>query len=117
MPIGSLNRSLPSRKNVRFSAKNSSFADRLTLDGSASTWPKSGLSVADSVNAGPRPYLRSSPTLRRQPNCLLSGSPASTGMRWNPPVTLGVRLVSVLADDLQHAGQAAYVKGLIERTG
>ena len=36
--------------------------------------------------------------------------------RWNPPVTLGVRLVSVLADDLQHAGQAAYVKGLIERT-
>ena len=37
--------------------------------------------------------------------------------RWNPPVTLGVRLVSVLADDLQHAGQAAYVKGLIERTG
>ena len=37
--------------------------------------------------------------------------------RWNPPVTLGVRLVSVLADDLRHAGQAAYVKGLIERKG
>ena len=37
--------------------------------------------------------------------------------RWNPPVTLGVRLVSVLADDLKHAGQAAYVKGLIERPG
>jgi uncharacterized damage-inducible protein DinB len=33
--------------------------------------------------------------------------------RWDPPVTLGVRLVSVLADDLQHAGQAAYVRGLI----
>ena len=32
--------------------------------------------------------------------------------RWDPPVTMGVRLVSVLADDLQHAGQAAYVKGL-----
>lgn len=32
--------------------------------------------------------------------------------RWDPPVTLGVRLVSVLADDLQHAGQAAYVRGL-----
>jgi len=32
--------------------------------------------------------------------------------RWNPPVTLGVRLVSVLSDDLQHAGQAAYVRGL-----
>ncbi|MFJ3879071.1 DUF664 domain-containing protein [Streptomyces sp. NPDC090077] len=36
--------------------------------------------------------------------------------RWDPPVTLGVRLVSVLADDLQHAGQAAYVRGVLERT-
>jgi len=35
--------------------------------------------------------------------------------RWDPPVTMVVRLVSVLADDLQHAGQAAYVKGMIER--
>lgn len=34
--------------------------------------------------------------------------------RWDPPVTLGVRLVSVVADDLQHAGQAAYVRGLRE---
>ncbi|MGW1376278.1 mycothiol transferase [Streptomyces sp. NPDC002446] len=34
---------------------------------------------------------------------------------WSPPVTLGVRLVSVLADDLQHAGQAAYVRGLLGR--
>jgi hypothetical protein len=33
--------------------------------------------------------------------------------RWDPPVTLGVRLVSVLDDDAQHAGQAAYVRGLI----
>lgn len=32
---------------------------------------------------------------------------------WDPPVTLGVRLVSVLSDDLQHAGQAAYVRGLL----
>jgi uncharacterized damage-inducible protein DinB len=31
--------------------------------------------------------------------------------RWEPPVTLGVRLVSVLSDDLQHVGQAAYVRG------
>jgi hypothetical protein len=34
---------------------------------------------------------------------------------WDPPVTAGVRIVSVLADALQHAGQAAYVRGLIER--
>ncbi|WP_410812060.1 mycothiol transferase [Micromonospora sp. 067-2] len=32
---------------------------------------------------------------------------------WDPPVTLGVRLVSVVDDDLQHAGQAAYIRGLI----
>ncbi len=32
---------------------------------------------------------------------------------WDPPVTLGVRLVSVISDDLQHAGQAAYLKGLL----
>jgi uncharacterized damage-inducible protein DinB len=31
---------------------------------------------------------------------------------WDPPVTAGVRLVSVLGDCLQHLGQAAYVKGL-----
>lgn len=36
---------------------------------------------------------------------------------WNPPVTLAVRLVSVLADNLQHAGQAAYVRGLATRSG
>ena len=32
---------------------------------------------------------------------------------WDPPVTLGVRLVSVISDDLQHVGQAAYLRGLI----
>ena len=35
--------------------------------------------------------------------------------RWDPPVTLGVRLVSVADDDIQHAGQAGYVRGLIEK--
>jgi len=34
---------------------------------------------------------------------------------WDPPVTLGVRLVSVIADDLQHVGQAAYVRGILQR--
>ena len=33
--------------------------------------------------------------------------------RWTPAVTLGVRLVSVLDDDMQHGGQAAYVRGLL----
>jgi uncharacterized damage-inducible protein DinB len=35
--------------------------------------------------------------------------------RWDPPVTLGVRLVSVVDDDLEHAGQAAFVRGVVER--
>jgi uncharacterized damage-inducible protein DinB len=33
---------------------------------------------------------------------------------WDPPVTLGVRLISVIDDDLQHAGQAAYLRGMIQ---
>jgi len=33
--------------------------------------------------------------------------------RWTPHVTLAVRLVSVLDDDMQHVGQAAYVRGLL----
>lgn len=34
---------------------------------------------------------------------------------WTPHVTLGVRLVSVVADDLQHVGQAAFARGVLER--
>ncbi len=37
---------------------------------------------------------------------------------WYQPLpTLGVRLISVLADNLQHAGQAAYVRGLLKGKG
>jgi uncharacterized damage-inducible protein DinB len=34
---------------------------------------------------------------------------------WDPPVTLAVRLVSVIDDDLEHAGQAAFVRGILSR--
>ena len=34
---------------------------------------------------------------------------------WDPPVTFGVRLVSVIGDSLQHAGQASFVRGLLQR--
>jgi uncharacterized damage-inducible protein DinB len=34
---------------------------------------------------------------------------------WDPPVTLGVRLLSVIGDCLQHSGQAAYVLGVAQR--
>src|SRR5690349_695717 len=36
--------------------------------------------------------------------------------RWDPPVTLGVRLVSVIGDCSQHAGQAAFVRGIHARS-
>jgi hypothetical protein len=32
--------------------------------------------------------------------------------RWDPPVTMGVRLVSIADDCLQHVGQANYLRGL-----
>jgi uncharacterized damage-inducible protein DinB len=35
--------------------------------------------------------------------------------RWDPPVTLGVRLISVADDDIQHSGQAALIRGIVER--
>jgi uncharacterized damage-inducible protein DinB len=35
--------------------------------------------------------------------------------RWDPQVTLGVRLVSIADDDIQHAGQACYVRGILDR--
>ena len=37
--------------------------------------------------------------------------------RWDPPVTAAVRLVSVIGDTMQHAGQAGYVRGLAKRRG
>ena len=33
--------------------------------------------------------------------------------RWDPPVTMGVRLVSIADDCMQHVGQAAYVRGIL----
>lgn len=32
---------------------------------------------------------------------------------WDPPVTLGVRLVSIVGDGLEHVGQAAYLRGMV----
>jgi uncharacterized damage-inducible protein DinB len=34
---------------------------------------------------------------------------------WDPPVSLAVRLISVISDDLQHAGQAAFIRGILGR--
>ncbi len=48
----------------------------------------------------------------------LSGSDYDTVVdaRWDPPVTLGVRLVSVVGDVTQHVGQAAFVRGVVSRS-
>ena len=35
---------------------------------------------------------------------------------WDPPVTAGARLVSIIDDCAQHLGQAAYIKGTLKRT-
>jgi len=35
--------------------------------------------------------------------------------RWDPPVTVGVRLVSVAGHNFEQAGQAAFVRGILER--
>lgn len=35
--------------------------------------------------------------------------------RFDQPVTLAVRMMSILSDELQHLGQAAFVRGVIER--
>ena len=37
--------------------------------------------------------------------------------RWNPPVTLAARIVSIVSDNLQHTGQAALLRGTLERIG
>jgi hypothetical protein len=36
---------------------------------------------------------------------------------YDPPVSVGVRLVSVISDNLQHSGQARYLRGVVERLG
>lgn len=60
----------------------------------------------DAVQARTLPWLAS-----------LSGDDldAIVDTRWVPPVTLGVRLVSVADDSFQHLGQAAYLRGLLGR--
>ena len=44
-----------------------------------------------------------------------AGLPRIVDDYWDPPVTLAVRLVSIISDDLQHAGQAAFIRGVIDR--
>jgi hypothetical protein len=69
------------------------------------------------VQAGPELLLEYYDAVHRQTLGVVAGLGDEdldriVDRRWDPPVTLGVRLVSTLADCLQHVGQAAYAKGL-----
>jgi hypothetical protein len=71
----------------------------------------------DSVKAPPELLVDNFDAVHRQPADFRRTLPAAgfyrmVDTRWDPPVTLGVRLVSTIADCLQHVGQAAYAKGL-----
>ncbi len=60
----------------------------------------------DAVHAAAVDYLRTLPDAELD---------RVVDTRWDPPVTLGVRLVSVADDCAQHAGQAAFVAGVLRR--
>ena len=74
-------------------------------------------SQVDAVKATPELLLDYYDAVHRQTVALL-GSLSDGDLdrvvdtRWDPPVTLGVRLVSTIADCLQHVGQAGYARGL-----
>lgn len=80
----------------------------------------SGKQVAQVRGDAPEPLLGYFDAVHEQTLDFLGGLSAQALERvvdpsWDPPVTLGVRLVSVLAEGLQHAGQAAFVRGVLER--
>lgn len=62
------------------------------------------LEYVDAVSARTRPFLA---------GLQAADLDRVVDRRWDPPVTLGVRLVSVADDCLEHAGQAAYARGLL----
>ena len=78
--------------------------------------------VAEVRVASGRPADRRTTTrCTRRPSAWCPASPTRTcrgwwTSGWDPPVTLGVRLVSVISDGLQHAGQAAFIRGILLRS-
>ena len=76
-----------------------------------------GMSIEDVAKVKPSPELLRGyhAEVHQQTLDALAGKPDLDRVvdeGWDPPVTLGVRLVSVASDALQHLGQAAYVLGL-----
>ncbi len=54
-------------------------------------------------------------TVRYVTGCADSDFERIVDESWDPPVSLGVRLISVIGDDMQHVGQAAFVRGIVLR--
>jgi hypothetical protein len=74
--------------------------------------------VATVQPAGPEVLLQYLDTVDRRTRTMLETLEAGdldriVDRRFVPPVTLGVRLVSLADDCLEHLGQAAYVRGLL----
>lgn len=46
-----------------------------------------------------------------------SGGSQLDKSRYNPLPTVGVRQISILDDSVKHAGQAAYIRGMIQGKG
>ena len=70
---------------------------------------------------GPAPLLGYATAVAEQTNRVLDGLDRRDldriiDRRWDPPVTVAARLVSVMMETAQHVGQAAYLRGLRERT-
>ncbi len=96
------------------------WADRfgLTADGSDNGYGHTSEQVGAVQPEGPEALVAYLDAVDAQTRGYLSGLTPDDLDRvidenWDPPVTLGVRLVSVADDCLQHAGQAAYIRGLI----
>ena len=87
----------PSTKNGRRSLKYVSNALRLTTAGSASTWPKSGFTLAVSVRPGVSAYFRSSP---------IAPPGAAADSSGLPPVGCVVMLASVYGSSSSFFGDA-----------
>jgi hypothetical protein len=96
------------------------WAQRFGLDPDPSNtgYGHSAEEVAAVQPTGPEVLLEYLDAVDKRTRAMLEGLTAAdldrvVDRRWDPPVTLGVRLVSIADDGLQHAGQAAYLRGLL----
>jgi len=94
----------------------------LPFDASATGYGQSSDDVAALAGTGPELLLGYLDAVQTATLGYLAGLDEAELARvvdegWTPPVTLAARLVSVLSDDLQHAGQASYLAGLVSRRG